>query len=82
MKLEMIVYILKYRLIILKEWIYRANFPFIFFIISLSLIVLTYAVKNYFSTLFTFTEGQYLNFIYLCGIVLILSMIGIVFRKE
>ncbi|MCK4433758.1 MAG: hypothetical protein KAV48_07465, partial [Methanomicrobia archaeon] len=67
MKLGMIVYILKYRLIILKEWIYRANFPFIFFIISLSLIVLTYAVKNYFSTLFTFTEGQYLNFIYLCG---------------
>ncbi|RLF93478.1 hypothetical protein DRN58_07860 [Thermococci archaeon] len=82
MKLGMIGYILKYRLIILREWIYKANFPLIFFIISLSLISLTYAVKNYFPTVFTFTEGQYLDFIYLCSIVLILSMIGIIFRKE
>jgi len=82
MKLGMIGYILKYRLIILREWIYKANFPFIFFIISISLISLTYAVKNYFSTIFTFTEGQYLDFIYLCSIVLISSMIGIIFRKE
>jgi len=82
MKLGMIGYILKYRLIILREGIYKANFPLIFFIISISLISLAYAVKNYFSTIFTFTGGQYLDFIYLCSIVLILSMIGIIFRKE
>ena len=82
MRLGMLPYILRYYLIVLREWIYRANFPMIFFVLSLLAIISVYTIKNYFYRVFTFTEAQYLSFVYICSIVLILSMIGIAFRKE
>jgi hypothetical protein len=82
MSLKMLLYVVRYRLILLKEWIYKANFPMIFFIIFISLISVTYIVKTRFSTYLTFSEGQYLDFIYICSIGLLASMIALAFRRE
>ncbi len=82
MEIKMIGYIIKYYIILLKEWIFRANFPLIFFVVFSTLVTLAYIVKTYFPEVFAFTQDQYFNFIYFCSAILIACMVGLALRKE